>query len=104
MCVLGLCALMNMVGQRPQEVTDIAQQIMPSALVLFQGLKRAYASMFGFLLWTIMLLCVLNEKEKKLCYCIYGFIFCFVLLIAFSSHDVYVNTCMGLCVCWCVYM
>ncbi|GFS07829.1 importin-7, partial [Elysia marginata] len=42
--VLGLCALLSMVGQRPQEVTEVAPQILPAALVLFQGLKRAYAS------------------------------------------------------------
>ncbi|BFZ04143.1 hypothetical protein BsWGS_07182 [Bradybaena similaris] len=43
-CVLGLCSLLTMVGQRPQEVTEIAPQILPAALLLFQGLKRAYAS------------------------------------------------------------
>lgn len=42
--VLGLCALLSMAGQRPQEVTEVAPQILPAALVLFQGLKRAYAS------------------------------------------------------------
>jgi len=44
MSVLGLCSLMSMVGQRPQEVSDVANKILPAALMLFQGLKRAYAS------------------------------------------------------------
>lgn len=44
MSVLGLCALMSMVGQRPTEVTESANKIIPAALLLFQGLKRAYAS------------------------------------------------------------
>jgi hypothetical protein len=42
--VLGLCTLISMVGQRPQEINEIAPQILPAALLLFQGLKRAYAS------------------------------------------------------------
>lgn len=44
MCVLGLCSLINMTGIRPTEVTNVGPQIMPASLVLFQGLKRAYAS------------------------------------------------------------
>ncbi|XP_005102563.1 importin-7 isoform X2 [Aplysia californica] len=44
MSVLGLCSLMSMVGQRPQEITEAASKILPAALLLFQGLKRAYAS------------------------------------------------------------
>ncbi|XP_059170655.1 importin-7-like [Physella acuta] len=44
MSVLGLCSLINMAGQRPQEITEFASQILPAALLLFQGLKRAYAS------------------------------------------------------------
>lgn len=44
MCVLGLCSLINMAGVRPTEVTNVGPQIMPASLVLFQGLKRAYAS------------------------------------------------------------
>lgn len=44
MCVLGLCSLINMAGARPTEVTNVGPQIMPASLVLFQGLKRAYAS------------------------------------------------------------
>ena len=40
---LGLCYLLGMTQDvRPQEVHDISSQIVPSLLVLFQGLKRAY--------------------------------------------------------------
>ncbi|KAL5007680.1 hypothetical protein ScPMuIL_016486 [Solemya velum] len=42
--VLGLCSLLSMVGTRPTEVGDVGPQILPAALLLFQGLKRAYAS------------------------------------------------------------
>ncbi|XP_072048064.1 LOW QUALITY PROTEIN: importin-7-like [Amphiura filiformis] len=40
-CVLGLCALMSL-PQRPPIVDECAQQFMPSLLILFRGLKRAY--------------------------------------------------------------
>ncbi|XP_061173648.1 importin-7-like [Saccostrea echinata] len=43
-CVLGLCSLINMAGNRPQEISSVGPQILPASLVLFQGLKRAYAS------------------------------------------------------------
>ncbi|XP_022334260.1 importin-7-like isoform X2 [Crassostrea virginica] len=43
-CVLGLCSLINMGGSRPNEITQVGPQILPASLVLFQGLKRAYAS------------------------------------------------------------
>lgn len=36
--------MINMAGVRPTEVTNVGPQIMPASLVLFQGLKRAYAS------------------------------------------------------------
>ncbi|KAK7477196.1 hypothetical protein BaRGS_00031581 [Batillaria attramentaria] len=42
--VLGLCSLLSMTNTRPQEVTSAASEILPSMLLLFQGLKRAYAS------------------------------------------------------------
>lgn len=43
---LGLCALVSMVTNRPEEVSQVGTQIIPGLLVLFQGLKRAYASMY----------------------------------------------------------
>ncbi|XP_071104621.1 importin-7-like [Haliotis cracherodii] len=43
-CVLGLCSVLNMPTNRPAEITAVAPQIVPAALLLFQGLKRAYAS------------------------------------------------------------
>ncbi len=41
MCVLGLCALMDL-DQRPQAVNQVAGQLLPAAILLFNGLKRAY--------------------------------------------------------------
>ena len=41
MCVLGLCALMDM-EQRPQAVSQAVGQLLPAAILLFNGLKRAY--------------------------------------------------------------
>ncbi|XP_052799947.1 importin-7-like isoform X2 [Mya arenaria] len=41
--VLGLCNLLTMVeANRPAEVSEIGAQILPAALILFSGLKRAY--------------------------------------------------------------
>ncbi|XKL59631.1 hypothetical protein PGB90_000647 [Kerria lacca] len=42
-CVLGLCTLL-LQTERPPVLMDCAQQIIPSMILLFQGLKRAYAS------------------------------------------------------------
>ncbi len=42
MCVLGLCHLMQMPDKG--EVVAHAPQLLPSALLLFEGLKRAYAA------------------------------------------------------------
>lgn len=42
MCVLGLCALIDL-EHRPQVVNQAAGQILPAAILLFNGLKRAYA-------------------------------------------------------------
>ena len=45
MCVLGLCTLISLnANQRPGIVNEIAPQIIPSALLLFDGLKEAYKS------------------------------------------------------------
>uniref|UniRef100_A0A672RSG9 Importin N-terminal domain-containing protein n=1 Tax=Sinocyclocheilus grahami TaxID=75366 RepID=A0A672RSG9_SINGR len=41
MSVLGLCALMDL-DQRPQAVNQVAGQLLPAAILLFNGLKRAY--------------------------------------------------------------
>lgn len=42
MCILGLCALIDL-EHRPQAVGQVANQILPAAILLFNGLKRAYA-------------------------------------------------------------
>ncbi|KAG9331809.1 hypothetical protein JZ751_016963 [Albula glossodonta] len=42
LCVLGLCALMDL-EQRPPAVTQVASQLLPATILLFNGLKRAYA-------------------------------------------------------------
>lgn len=48
-CVLGLCSLMSTGANRPQEINEVATQMIPSLLHLFQGLKRAYASKYTVL-------------------------------------------------------
>lgn len=42
MCILGLCALIDL-EHRPQAVNQVANQLLPAAILLFSGLKRAYA-------------------------------------------------------------
>uniref|UniRef100_A0A8C0AXV4 Importin 7 n=1 Tax=Buteo japonicus TaxID=224669 RepID=A0A8C0AXV4_9AVES len=42
MCVLGLCALIDL-EQIPQVLNQVAGQILPAFILLFNGLKRAYA-------------------------------------------------------------
>lgn len=41
LCVLGICTLLEMGPQRPN-LEDIVPNLLPSCLVLFDGLKRAY--------------------------------------------------------------
>lgn len=42
-CVLGLCTLISLGQDMPQAVTECAPMIVPSLILLFNGLKRAYA-------------------------------------------------------------
>ncbi|CAH1257344.1 IPO7 [Branchiostoma lanceolatum] len=42
LCVLGLCALMEL-QTRPEPISSAAQSFLPALLMLFEGLKRAYA-------------------------------------------------------------
>lgn len=42
MCILGLCALIEL-EHRPHFVNQVAVQLLPAAILLFGGLKRAYA-------------------------------------------------------------
>ncbi|CAL1682265.1 unnamed protein product [Lasius platythorax] len=44
LCVLGLCTLISMGPARPAAVNECATQIIPSLILLFEGLKRAYAA------------------------------------------------------------
>ncbi|OXU20007.1 hypothetical protein TSAR_005120 [Trichomalopsis sarcophagae] len=44
LCVLGLCTIISMGPNRPTAVNECAQQIIPSLILLFDGLKRAYAA------------------------------------------------------------
>lgn len=41
LCVLGICTLLEMGPQRPN-IDEVLPKILPSCLVLFDGLKRAY--------------------------------------------------------------
>ena len=40
--VLGLCTLLSMTGSRPQILNDEAHRLLPSLILVFKGLKRAY--------------------------------------------------------------
>ena len=44
LCVFGLCTLITTAPSHPGLVEECAQQIVPSLLLLFDGLKRAYAA------------------------------------------------------------
>lgn len=44
MCVLGLCTLISMNPGRPPVLNECANQIIPSLILLFDGLKRAYVA------------------------------------------------------------
>ncbi|XP_055947486.1 importin-7-like [Argiope bruennichi] len=43
MCVMGLCTLISTPQLRPKVNNEVVQKIVPSMLLLFDGLKRAYA-------------------------------------------------------------
>lgn len=43
LCVLGLCTLISMPG-RPAVLLEVAPKVMPALVLLFDGLKRAYAA------------------------------------------------------------
>ena len=42
--VLGLCTLIDTPSTRPQAINGISAEIIPALIMLFTGLKRAYAS------------------------------------------------------------
>lgn len=44
LCVLGLCTLISMGPARPTAVNECSGQVIPSLILLFDGLKRAYAA------------------------------------------------------------
>lgn len=41
LCVLGICTLLEMGPQRPN-LEEVVPKLLPSCLVVFEGLKRAY--------------------------------------------------------------
>lgn len=43
LCVLGLCTLISLPG-RPVSLIELAPRVMPALIMLFDGLKRAYAT------------------------------------------------------------
>lgn len=55
LCVLGLCALLSMGPQKPQAVNECASQFIPCFLLLFDGLKKAYAGNLVVYLYYLML-------------------------------------------------
>lgn len=46
LCVMGLLTLMSLPPNRPIAVNEHAPQIVPSMLMLFDGLNRAYSSKY----------------------------------------------------------
>ncbi|XP_030570286.1 importin-7 [Drosophila novamexicana] len=44
LCVLGLCTLISLGDAKPQVLSEVAGKIVPSLILLFDGLKRAYES------------------------------------------------------------
>lgn len=48
-CVLGMCTLLQLGPERLNVLQECHTQILPSMLMLFQGLKRAYAGLFGYM-------------------------------------------------------
>lgn len=44
LCVLGLCQLISMSPNRPPILNELANRIIPSLILLFDGLKRAYVA------------------------------------------------------------
>jgi len=49
--VLGLCTLLSMTGSRPQILSDEAPRLLPSLILVFKGLKRAYERKISPLLY-----------------------------------------------------
>ena len=73
MFVLGLCTLLSMSGGRPPVLNDEAHRILPSLILVFKGLKRAYeCKMSTFLdfisvLFVIPIFCVHQHVTGVLC-------------------------------------
>lgn len=44
LCVLGLCTLITLDHPRPPVLSELCSRIMPALILLFDGLKRAYAA------------------------------------------------------------
>lgn len=42
LCVLGLCTLISLPAPRPPVLSECTDKILPSLILLFDGLKRAY--------------------------------------------------------------
>lgn len=77
--MLGLCALLQLGPERVPVLQECHKVILPAMVLLFQGLKRAYAGQCGFamyvLYWTLHpFLLVLNK----------WFLVCFRLCILVS--------------------
>lgn len=42
--VLGLCRAISLGGEKPYVLNEVSGEILPSLLLIFEGLKRAYQS------------------------------------------------------------
>ena len=59
--VLGLCTLLSITGNRPQILNDEAHRLLPSLILVFKGLKRAYECKL-----TLMLYCTVFHRCRLL--------------------------------------
>ncbi|XP_063698998.1 importin-7 [Culicoides brevitarsis] len=44
LCVIGMCTLMSLQDAKPQVLSEVADKMIPSLILIFDGLKRAYAA------------------------------------------------------------
>lgn len=44
LCVIGLCTLISLGESKPQVLSELGDKIIPTLILIFDGLKRAYAA------------------------------------------------------------
>ena len=46
MCALGLCTLLELIPQRPHDIAQIAQRLLPSCCIIFENLEKVYQGIY----------------------------------------------------------